>query len=129
MKIVVSTHQGKLYDEEVEYIVVKNHEGEFAILKDHVPLVAVIPTGYIKLVADKQELFLAIENGMLEYKNNYVTVIAQGAHIGRDKESAISHLETIRNERLESNRKVNADYAQKEKEILDNLRKTKAGSL
>ena len=35
MKIIVSTHQGKLYDEEVDYVVVNNNEdGEFAIMKN-----------------------------------------------------------------------------------------------
>lgn len=129
MKIIVSTHQGKLYDEEVDYVVVKQPEGEFAILKNHIPLVSIITSGYIKLVADKQELFLAVENGMLEFKDNHITVIAQGAHIGRDKDSALAHLESIRDERLEANRQINVDYTQKEKEILDNLRKTKAGNL
>ena len=34
MKVVVSTHQGILYNEEVQYIVVKNTDGEFAILNN-----------------------------------------------------------------------------------------------
>ena len=33
MKVVVSTHQGVLYDEEVEYFVVHDQEdGEYAVL-------------------------------------------------------------------------------------------------
>ncbi|MBS1477084.1 MAG: F0F1 ATP synthase subunit epsilon, partial [Acholeplasmatales bacterium] len=43
MKISVSTHQGKLYDDEITYAVIKNADGEFAIMKNHVPLVCVIP--------------------------------------------------------------------------------------
>ena len=129
MKISVSTHQGKLYDDEITYAVIKNADGEFAIMKNHIPLVCVIPDGYIKLVVPGQELYLAIINGMLEFKENIITVIAQGAHIGYLKESALEHLESIRSERLESNRKANIDFTQKEKELLDNIRTTKAGSL
>lgn len=129
MKIIISTHQGKMYDEEVDYIVVKSQDGEFAIMRNHIPVVAVIASGYIKLNLNSQELFVAIENGILEYSQNKVEVIAQAAHIGRDKESAMRHLKDILKERLNSNRQSNIDSIQKEKEILDNLRKTKAGNL
>lgn len=129
MRICVSTHQGKLYDDEITYAVIKNTDGEFAIMKNHIPLVCVIPEGYIKLVGQGQELYLAIINGMLEYKDNIISVIAQGAHIGYTKESSYEHLQSVRKERLESNRKANNDFTQKEKELLDNIRKTKAGKL
>lgn len=129
MKVIVSTHQGKLYDEVVDYVVVKNTDGEFAILANHVPVVAVITTGYIKLVLDKAELYLAVENGMLEFVNNQVQIIAQNAHIGRDRDSAIKYLQEIQKECLNKNRRENVDYTQKEKEIHDNLRKANAGSL
>lgn len=129
MKVIVSTHQGKLYDEVVDYVVVKNTDGEFAILANHVPVVAVITTGYIKLVLDKAELYLAVENGMLEFVNNQVQIIAQNAHIGRDRDSAIKYLQEIQKECLNKNRRENVDYTQKEKEIHDNLRKANVGSL
>ena len=129
MRICVSTHQGKLYDDEITYVVVKNEDGEFAIMKDHVPIVCVIPRGYVKLVVPNQEVFLAVVNGVLQFNDNVINVIAQGAHIGYSKDSAQEHLDTVRNERLELNRKTNVDFTQKEKEILDNLRRSKAGSL
>lgn len=129
MRICVSTHQGKLYDDEITYAVVKNEDGEFAIMKDHVPIVCVIPRGYVKLVVPNQELFLAVVNGVLQFNDNVINVIAQGAHIGYSKDSAQEHLDTVRNERLELNRKTNVDFTQKEKEILDNLRRSKAGNL
>lgn len=129
MRICVSTHQGKLYDDEITYAVVKNEDGEFAIMKDHIPVVCVIPKGYLKLVVPAQELFLAINNGILQFNENVINVISQAAHIGYSKESAQEHLDKVRSERLEINRKSNVDFTQKEKEILDNLRKSKAGSL
>lgn len=130
MKIIVSTHQGKLYDEEVDYVVVNNNEdGEFAIMKNHIPVVCVLRLGSVKLVAGPNHLYLAVRSGMLEFKEEVVNIIAQEAHIGRDKESALKHLIYITEERLELNRKANADFTQKEKEIIDNLRTAKAGHL
>ena len=49
MKIVVSTHQGVVLNNEVDYILVHNEAGEFGILKNHVPVVAVIKEGFIKV--------------------------------------------------------------------------------
>ncbi len=129
MKFLVSTHQGKLYDEELDYIIVHLADNEFAILKDHVPLVCVIPAGYIKMILGEETLFLAMSNGVLEFKNNVATIIAQEAHVGRSEESARDHLNAIRKERLEINRRDEGDFTKQESDLLDNLKKAKAGNL
>ncbi len=130
MKIIVSTHQGNLYNEEVDYIVVHDSvSGEFGIMNNHIPVVAVIDEGYLKLVRDKDELYVVIINGILEFHDNIVTVLAQEAQIGVSFDSAMIHLNEIRKERLELNRKNVADFTLKEKELRDHLKKTNAGSL
>ena len=129
MKIIVSTHQGNLYNEEVEYVVVSSQEGEFAILKGHIPVVTIINEGYVKLVRDSNEYFVVIVSGILEFHNDVVSVLAQEAHIGKDKEDAKNHLLTIRNERLEKNRKESIDLTKKEKELREHLKNAKAGQL
>lgn len=129
MRIVFSTHQGILYNEEVDYIVVHNSDGEFAILKEHIPVIAVIDEGYVKLVRAQDQYFVAVMNGILEFHNNEASVLAQEAHIGKDKESAKAHLDEFRKERLEQNRKEQVDFTQKEKELRGHLRNSKAGQL
>ncbi len=129
IKVTVSTHQGKLYDEMCDHITIKSQNGEFAILKDHVAVCTSINEGYVKLVRDNKEYFLSLINGLVEFNNNTCNVVAQEAHIGESSESAMSHLESVRNARLEENRKINADYTKSEKEIRDNLKNVKAGSL
>ncbi len=129
MRLVVSTHQGVLYDEEVEYVVVHNADGEFAILKEHIPVIAVLDEGYVKMVKDANEFFVAITNGILEFHNNIASVLAQEAHIGKDKDEAKKQLEDFRKERLNQNRKEQVDFTQKEKELREHLRNSKAGHL
>jgi len=129
MKFLVSTHQGKLYDEELDHIIVHMVDNEFAILKDHIPLVCVIPYGYIKMVLGNDVLYLALSNGVLEFKNNVATIIAQEAHAGKSEDSARDHLNAIRKERLELNRKDQGDFTKQESELLDNLKKARAGRL
>ena len=117
MKIVISTHQGRLYEETVDYVVVHNQDGEFAIFNNHVPVVAVMDEGYVKLVQSNKEFFVAILSGILEFHDNVVTVLAQEAHTGEDKESAKQHLEDFSRERLNQNRKEQVDLTQKEKVV------------
>ena len=129
MKFLVSTHQGKLYDEELDHIIVHMVDNEFAILKDHIPLVCVIPYGYIKMVLGNDVLYLALSNGVLEFKNNVSTIRAQEAHAGKSEDSARDHLNAIRKERLELNRKDQGDFTKQESDLLDNLKKARAGRL
>ena len=130
MRIVVSTHQGNLYDEEVDYVVVhSDSDGEYAVMTDHVPVISVMDTGYIKLVKGNDELYVVLVSGIFEFHDNFATALVQEAHIGRSAESAKTHLEEIRKERLERNRQESSDFTQKEKELREHLRKANAGNL
>ncbi len=100
MKIIVSTHQGNLYNEEVDYVVVhSNSDGEFGIMQNHVPVVAVMDEGYVKIVRGKDEYYIVLISGILEYHDNEVTILVQEAHIGQDANSAKKHLEKIQKKR------------------------------
>lgn len=130
MRIIVSTHQGNLYNDVVDYIVVYSESlGSIGIMKNHVPIVTVIDEGYVKLVKDKDEFYVVIVGGILEFHNNEATILVQEAHIGRSPESAKEHLLSIHNERVELNRKEVVDFTKKEQELRENLRKANAGNL
>ncbi len=130
MRIVVSTHQGVLYNEEVDYVVVHSDtDGEYAVLKDHVPVVSVMDTGYVKLVKGKDEFYVVIQSGIFEFNNNEAVVLVQEAIIGRTAEAAKENLEKIRKERLEKNRQESTDFTQMEKELRENIKKSGAGQL
>ena len=50
MKIVVSTHQGTLYNEEIDYFTVHKSDGDFGVMENHIPVIAVMDEGYVKIV-------------------------------------------------------------------------------
>ena len=130
MKIIVSTHQGTLYNDTVDYVVVHStKDGEYGIMENHVPVVSIIEEGYVKLVRDKNEFYVVIFSGILEFHNNVVTVLVQEAHIGEDVASAKKYLLEARAERLEKNRQDSTDFTQKEKELRESIAKSKAGHL
>lgn len=129
MRIIVSTHQGMLYNEEVDYIGVRSGDGEFGILENHVPVLSVMDEGYVKLVHGKDEVYAVIVNGIFEFHDNVASVLAQEAIVGRDALDAKANILAIRQERLEANRKESVDLTQKEKELREHLRKANAGGL
>ena len=90
IKLIVSTHQGKLFDEVCDYVLVKSKAGEFGILPNHIAVITSFEFGFIKFVRDKEELYLCLHSAIIEFLDNTLTVLAQEAHVGRDMESATS---------------------------------------
>lgn len=130
MKIIVVTPAGKLYDEEVEYVVISSSAtGQFAIMKNHTPIISSIERGYVKMVKEDQNLVTVILNGVVEFSNNIVNVIAQEAHIGYTEQSAMEHLLTVRKERLDENKRRSVDFGKAEKELAENIQKAKASKV
>jgi F-type H+-transporting ATPase subunit epsilon len=130
MIISVVTPRGELYKEEVDYVVVTSKmNGEFAIMKNHIPIISTIDTGYVKIVRDEKELYTVVLNGVVEFQNNICNVIAQEAHVGMNKVSAMDHLNTVREERIQENKRRNVDFLLAEKELKKGIKESKAGNL
>ena len=129
IKLIISTHQGKLFDEVCDYVLVKSKKGEFGILPNHVATITTLEEGFLKFVRDKKELYLCVYNSVLEFSNNVLTVLAQEAHIGETMDSARSYLDEVRKDRLEKNRQTEAEIATGERELMENIKKAKAGNL
>ena len=130
MKIVISTHKGVKYNDEIEYFVIKNDEGEFAILKDHTPVISVISSGYVKINRGGDvEYYYVLINALLEFSNNNATILAQEAINGETLEKARASLEQIRKERIDQIKRSNTDYTKLEQDLKKNIKASKAGRL
>lgn len=127
MNLVVFTPEGELYNEKLDYIVVSSkNNGEFAILDNHAPLISTIDVGYVKMVKDGDVVYSVIINGALENRDSTVNIIAQEAHVGLNKDSAMDHLNTVRKERLEENRRRTKDFLKAEQKLKENIKKAQA---
>ncbi len=127
MQMVVITPAGELYNETVDYVVVSSrNNGDFALMKNHAPLISAIDVGYVKMVRSQDVLFTVIVNGALEVQDNVISVVAQEAHVGLNKDSAMEHLEEVRKARLEENRKRTQDFLKAERKLKQSIREAKA---
>ena len=130
MKIVIVTPEGELYNEEVSSVIISSsNNGDYEILKDHLPIVSTIDTGYIKLVQGKLVFYVVVINGVVENIKNKITVVSQDAFIGRSKESAFKNLTDIRAARTEANKKRNIELEKAERELRRQIKMTGAGQV
>ena len=129
IKLLISTHQGVIYDEMVDYVVIMDKKSEFAIMKDHVDLISSGEEGFVKLVRDNNQFYVAITDYALMVTQNKISVICAEAIIGNTKERAHELLLEARHERLEMNRKINTELEITERELRDNIKQIKAGEL
>lgn len=129
MKIVVSTHQGVFLKEETDYILVHNSDGEFGILQNHVPLVAIIDNGYIKISFKNNVNYVSLCGAIFEFHNNEAVVLTQEAAHASSLEEAKQLLLKNRQLRMESNKKESLDFTKTENDLKNHMKVAKAGKL
>jgi F-type H+-transporting ATPase subunit epsilon len=129
MKFIVLTQVGKTYTDEVDYVIIRNEEGELGILNDHIPIVVQMKEGFIKFVQGKNESFLVVEQGVVEFKNNELTILALEAQMGQTFEKAKSAFNLMKKEKMELAKKENVDFSKQERELRENITKSKAGQV
>ncbi|MGG5255180.1 F0F1 ATP synthase subunit epsilon [Neobacillus sp. SM06] len=84
IKVSVVTPDGPVFDSDVEMVSTKAKSGELGILPGHIPLVAPLEIGAVRLKkAGKTEL-IALSGGLLEVRPDQVTILAQAAELATD---------------------------------------------
>ena len=127
MKCSITTPSGELFQSECEFVLVHRPEGEFAMMEDHIPIISTVSKGFIKVRSNQTETFIALVGGVVEMKDNSVTIIAQSATTAASKEQAEEQLTTLQNTMEEENRRMNKEFAINEVELARSIKKAKGG--
>ena len=72
---IVNPEQSFLMKEDVIEVVVPAFEGEMGILKDHISIISFLKPGLIKIFSKSGEEKYYIEDGIVEFKNNSLSVL------------------------------------------------------
>lgn len=123
----VLTQLGETHQDEIEYAVIKSEDGEMAIMKDHIPILLHVFHGHLKFVQKKEEIFMVVEQAVIEFKNNELTILALEAQIGKTLEKAQHAFEKMKKDKLELTKQENVDFSKLEKELKENIKKSRAG--
>jgi len=78
MKLTIITPDKLAYDGEVTAVTVPGSAGSFQILKDHAPIVSTLEDGNVIIKDNNGETVLVIKGGVVEAKDNLITVLAEG---------------------------------------------------
>jgi F-type H+-transporting ATPase subunit epsilon len=72
---IVNPEKSFLSKEDVTEVVVPAFEGEIGILKDHISIISFLKPGVIKIFSKSGEEKYYVEDGIVEFKNNNLSVL------------------------------------------------------
>ena len=86
---IVNPEKSFLIKEDVYEVVVPAFEGEMGILKDHISIISFLKPGIIKILSKSFEESYYVEDGIVEFKNNDLSILTSSIFdikdIGKDK--------------------------------------------
>ena len=108
---IINPDKSFLTKEDVTEVVVPAFEGEMGILKDHISIISFLKPGIIKIFSKSTEEKYYIEDGILEFKNNNLSVLTSSIYNFKDLEKdKIQELLKLAEE--DANRMENNDQLQ-----------------
>ncbi|UTR12200.1 MULTISPECIES: F0F1 ATP synthase subunit epsilon [Evansella] len=115
MQANVVTPDGSVFDGQVEMVSVKTTEGELGILPNHLPLVAPLAIGAVRIKADSNVQLIAVSGGFMEVRRDEVNILAESAELPSDIDVARARAAKERAERrLAQAKKDNLDFKRAE---------------
>ncbi len=108
---IVNPDKSFLSKEDVVEVVVPAFEGEMGILKDHISIISFLKPGIITIQAKSGEEKYYVEDGIVEFKNNNLSVLT----------SSILSLKDIEKSKLQDLLKIAEEEANKT-ELSDELK-------
>lgn len=113
LHVNVVTPDGKVYEGDVDMVSVKTVEGELGILPRHIPLVAPLTVGAVRLKKGSTVDLVAVSGGFVEVRPDQVTILAEAAELPSDidverarsaKERAEKRLQQAKQENIDFKR-------------------------
>ena len=105
---IVNPESSFLSKEDVTEVVVPAFEGEMGILRDHISIISFLKPGVIKIFSKSGEDKYYVEDGIVEFKNNNLSILT----------SAIFNVEDMNKNKIEKIIKE-AEISLNNKEITD----------
>ena len=85
---IINPEKSFLSKDDVTEVVVPAFEGEMGILKDHISIISFLKPGIIKILSKSSEDQYYIEDGILEFKNNSLSVLTSSIFNLKDLEKS-----------------------------------------
>ena len=83
---IVNPDKSFLSKDDVIEVIVPAFEGEIGILKDHISIISFLKPGIIKIYSQTGEDKFYVEDGIIEFKNNNLSVLTSSIYNLKDIE-------------------------------------------
>lgn len=84
MHLKIITHEKVVFDEDVDEIYTRGVDGEFGILKNHIPVMAALDIGVTKIKKGEESKSYTTMGGVLQFKDNECIILTTTAECGDD---------------------------------------------
>ena len=85
---IVNPDKSFLSKDDVTEVVVPAFEGEIGILKDHISIISFLKPGIIKIYSKSGEEKFYVEDGIIEFKNNNLSILTSSIFNLKDMEKS-----------------------------------------
>ena len=107
---IVNPEKSFLSKDDVTEVIVPAFEGEMGILKDHIPIISFLKPGIITIFSKSGEDKFYVEDGIIEFKNNDLSVLTSSIfNLKEIEKSKIQDL--IKTAEEESNKPEISDHS------------------
>jgi F-type H+-transporting ATPase subunit epsilon len=100
---IVNPEKSFLSKEDVTEVIVPAFEGEMGILKDHISIISFLKPGIITIHSESGEEKFFVEDGIVEFKNNNLSVLT----------SSIFNLKDVDKNKIQDLLKISEEEANK----------------
>jgi F-type H+-transporting ATPase subunit epsilon len=98
LKLRIVTPEKIVLETDVEQVTATSVDGELSILPEHEPLITALAIDMLRYKLNREDEFAAVMGGILEVKNNEVTILSDLAELDTDIDAAKAHEDKARAE-------------------------------
>lgn len=107
----IVTPDGPVYDGEVTMVIAKTTSGEIGVLPGHIPMVAPLAIGAVKLNKEGgQTELVAVNGGFIEVRPDKISILASSAEVAESIDLARAKAALTRAEQRLQQKQDNVDF-------------------
>jgi len=114
LTVNIVTPDGPVYDGQVDMVIAKTITGEVGILPGHIPMVAPLEIGAVKLKREGKVEYVAITGGFVEVRPQQVSILTPSAERAESIDAARAKEALRRAEERMQSKQDNVDFKRAE---------------
>lgn len=84
MHLKIVTHEKIVFDDVVDEIYSKGIDGEFGVLKGHIPFMSALDVGVTKIVKDGSSKYFTTIGGVFQFADDEAVILTQSSECGEE---------------------------------------------